>query len=190
MPVFPNFIIALYSNSVGLLSPWLHPLGLLAGSHCRAHDDKGFDDTRGSWIAAHSAPSCRSCLPISSARIQQTIQQTIFRLWSIQRCCPTSTSRCSFARDAERYSQAQTQAKMATDNTVVPNTTPGLLCRELLPGPRATPDLLDIFLFCWTESYSRTVAPRLTHGVVRCRKLITYSSRALRENEIETIYYI
>ena len=33
---------------------------------------------------------------------------------------------------------------MATDNTVVPNTTPSLLCRELLPGrSRATPDLLD-----------------------------------------------
>ena len=79
---------------------------------------------------------------------------------------------------------------MATDNIVVPNTTPGLLCRELLPGPRATPDLSHIFLFCWTESYTRMVAPRLAHGVVRCRKLITSRYRALPENEIETMYYI
>jgi len=120
----------------------------LAGCRCRARDDKGFE--RGSWIVAHSAvahsaPRCRGCLPMSSARIQQSIQQTS-PLWPIQQpsiqqpsLSPTSTSRVTFARNTERYSQAQRYLEPKWLRTI-------LLCRTLLS-------------VCSSESYSRDPEP-------------------------------
>ena len=124
----------------------------MAGCHCRAHENKGFD--RGCWIVAHSAvahsdPSCRSRLPMSSVRIQQCIQQTS-PLWPIQQpsiqqpsLSPTTTSRGTFARTTERYSQAQRYLEPKWLRTI-------LLCRTLFRFalPRATPG---------TQSHSRSV---------------------------------